>query len=137
MNSGRTATYSGARIKPRMPFPQAGIGAEDRVLFLLPDGIAFVDTFFGTLKSGAVFCMGNPLATAADLDYLLGYTRARAIVAHESTLDRLAGVVEKHPRCRARFFVSDGGSAPDGWNDWEQSLSKQSSEYKKLRHKPR
>ncbi len=109
---------------------QRGIGAEDRVLFLLPDGIAFVDTFFGTLKCGAVFCLGNPLATVDDFDYLLAYTRARAVVAHESTLDRLDKIISEHPRCAARFFVSDGGAAPDGWLDWEQALTKQSGEYK-------
>ncbi len=53
-----------------------GIDLEDRVLLLLPDGIDFAASFFGILKAGAVFCMGNPLAPEADLDYLLGYTRA-------------------------------------------------------------
>ena len=84
-----------------------GIDLEDRVLLLLFDGIDFVATWFGTLKAGAVFCMGNPLATEADLDYLLGYTRARAVVADASTLDRLAPALAKHPRCRVRLVAGE------------------------------
>lgn len=97
-----------------------GVDLEDRVLLLLPDGIEFVDAWFGTLKAGAVFCMGNPLVTEADMEYLLGYTNARAVVAHASTLDRLEPALAKHPRCRVRLLV--GGQAP-GWEGWEEALA--------------
>ncbi|MEZ4255407.1 MAG: benzoate-CoA ligase family protein [Polyangiales bacterium] len=103
-----------------------GIDVEDRVLFFLPDGIEFVDAFFGTLKAGAAFCMGNPLATEEDMDYLLGYTRARAVIAHASTLDRLLPALERHPRCRARFVV--GGEAPAGTIAWDAALAAASHE---------
>lgn len=96
-----------------------GIDLEDRVLMFLPDGIEFVEAWLGILKAGAVFCMGNPLVTEADMDYLLGYTRARAVVAHASTLDRLGPALERHPRCRVRLLV--GGSA-DGWESWHEVL---------------
>lgn len=85
-----------------------GIDAEDRVLFLLFDGIEFAATFFGVLKAGAVFCMGNPLSPEADLDYLLGYTKARAVVADAQTLERLGFALEKHLCCRVRLMVGDG-----------------------------
>ena len=103
-----------------------GIDLEDRALLLLPDGIEFVEAWFGILKAGAVFCMGNPLVTVDDMDYLLGYTRARAIVAHVSTLDRLGTVIDKHPRCRARLLVGGGGES--GWEDWERALGVASEE---------
>lgn len=102
-----------------------GVDLEDRVLLLLPDGLEFVAAWFGVLKAGAVFCMGNPLATAEDFDYLLGYTRARAVVAHASTLDRLGEVIARHPRCRVRLLV--GGDAPSrgapGFERWEDALA--------------
>lgn len=97
-----------------------GIDLEDRVLMLLPDGIEFVATWFGILKAGAVFCMGNPLVTEDDFDYLLGYTRARAVVAHASTLDRLLPVLKKHPRCRARIVV---GADAENCERWESVLA--------------
>ena len=101
-----------------------GIDIEDRVLLLLPDGIAFVAAFFGILKAGATFCMGNPMSTTEDLAYLLDYTRARAVVTDHSTLDRLTPALQGNVRCRARFVV--GGDA-EGFEPWEESLRQQSS----------
>jgi benzoate-CoA ligase family protein len=99
---------------------ERGIDFEDRVLLLLPDGIEFVDAWFGTLKAGAVFCMANPLATADEMDYLLGYTRARAVIAHASTLDRLHTVIARHPRCRVRLTA--GGVLP-GFESIENAMA--------------
>jgi benzoate-CoA ligase len=84
-----------------------GIDLEDRVLLLLFDGIEFAASWFGILKAGAVFCMGNPLATESELDYLLGYTRARAVIAHAAVLDRLAPALANHPRCKVRLVAGD------------------------------
>ncbi|MDQ3032457.1 MAG: benzoate-CoA ligase family protein [Myxococcota bacterium] len=102
-----------------------GIDLEDRVLLLLFDGIEFAAAWFGILKSGAVFCMGNPLATEADLDYLLGYTRARAVIADASTMDRLAPALAKHPRCRVRLVVGELSAEMEraGFEAWEPALA--------------
>ena len=64
----------------------AGVGREQRVLIVLPDTPAFVWAFFATLRAGAVVAMGNPEAPAADLAYLVEYTRAAAVI----TLPRVA-----------------------------------------------
>lgn len=100
---------------------EAGIGHDDRVLMLLFDGMSFVETWFGILKSGAVFCMANPLLTADDLDYLLTYTRCRAVVADASLMDRLAPLMDSHPRCRARFVV---GGEHEVFETWEDALQR-------------
>lgn len=99
-----------------------GIGLEDRVLLLLPDGIEFAVGWFGILKAGAVFCMGNPLAPEEDLDYLLGYTRARAVIAHASVMDRLGPALARHPRCRVRWIVG-GGPLPEGGEHFDHALA--------------
>jgi benzoate-CoA ligase len=101
-----------------------GIDIEDRVLICLFDGIEFAASFFGILKAGAVFCLGNPLNTEADFDYLLGYTGARAIVADASTLDRLGPAIARHPRCRVRLLAN--GSAP-GWESFDDALARASA----------
>jgi benzoate-CoA ligase family protein len=103
-----------------------GIDHDDRVLFLLFDGVEFAVTFFGVLKAGAVFCLGNPLALEPDLDYLLGYTRARAVVADAQTLDRLGPALAAHPRCRVRLLVGDG-ELPPGWERFDDALSSAAS----------
>ncbi len=100
-----------------------GIGFDDRVLMLLFDGIAFVECWFGTLKSGATFCMANPLGTADDFDYLLGYTRCRAVVADATTMERLGPLMAKHAHCKVRLVVgADADAAAEGWERWEDAL---------------
>lgn len=102
-----------------------GIELEDRVLLLLFDGVEFAAAWFGILKAGAVFCMGNPLATEADLDYLLGYTRARAVIADASTMERLAPALAKHPRCRVKLVVGEISAEMEraGFEAWEPALA--------------
>jgi benzoate-CoA ligase family protein len=119
----RTLTYAEVQERANRAshaLRSRGIDLEDRVLLLLPDGIEFVDAWFGTLKAGAVFCMGNPLVTQADMEYLLEYTRARAVIAHADTLDRLGPALAQQARCRVRFVV--GGAAP-GFEEWEAALA--------------
>ncbi len=126
------AEYSYAEVQGRANqaagvLREAGIDLEDRVLMLLPDDIAFVESWFGILKVGAVFCMANPRVTQDDMEYLLRYTRARAVIAQADTLDRLAPAIDKHPRCRARFVVgADEATANEaGFTRWETTRDAQ------------
>ncbi|MFO0555213.1 MAG: benzoate-CoA ligase family protein [Polyangiaceae bacterium] len=66
-----------------------GVRREERVLIVLHDTPAFVWAFFATLHQGAVVAMGNPEAPAADLAYLVGYTRATVVV----TIPRVAASI--------------------------------------------
>ncbi|MEM1418775.1 MAG: benzoate-CoA ligase family protein [Myxococcota bacterium] len=106
------------------------IGSDDRVLMLLYDGFEFVETWFGLLKAGGVFCMANPLGTAADFAYLLAYTRCRAVVADAAVMDRLAPLLADHPECHVRWVVGDGeaGDAFEGWERFEDALADASPE---------
>src|SRR5215471_6412408 len=67
----------------------AGVGVEDRVLIVLPDGPLYAATFFGVLKLGAVVAMVNPELPADDYPYYLEYTRARALVCDEAFHERV------------------------------------------------
>jgi benzoate-CoA ligase family protein len=62
-----------------------GVEAEQRVMIALPDGPEFVASLFGTLKLGAVVVMVNPGLPAPEIENLLQYTRARAVVTHRDT----------------------------------------------------
>ena len=106
-----------------------GIDLEDRVLILLYDGVEFAAGFFGLLKAGAVFCMGNPLLHEPDYDYLLGYTKARAVIADHRTLAALGPALQKHPRCRVRLLVGEpeGSGVPSGFERFEEVLASASS----------
>ncbi len=57
-----------------------GVRRGERVLLFLPDTPPFAWAFFGTLARGGVVAMGNPDAPVETLEYLIGYTRATAVV---------------------------------------------------------
>jgi benzoate-CoA ligase family protein len=62
-----------------------GVEPEQRVMIALPDCPEFVASLFGTLKLGAVAVMVNPGLPAGEIENLLDYTRARAVVTHRDT----------------------------------------------------
>ncbi|XXY47344.1 benzoate-CoA ligase family protein [Sorangium sp. So ce269] len=69
------------------------VAPEQRVLILLHDSPAFVWAFFAALNHGAVVAMGNPEAPAADLAYLVEYTRAAAVVTIPRVAESITGAL--------------------------------------------
>jgi benzoate-CoA ligase family protein len=67
----------------------SGVRRGERVLIVLPDCPPFAWVFFGTLMRGAVVAMGNPHAPHEQIDYLVGYTRATAVVTIPSVAESL------------------------------------------------
>ncbi len=87
-------SYSYARTAERSRafaalLAQADIRRGERVLIVLPDMPPFAWAIFGTLARGAVVAMGNPHASAAQLEYLVDYTRATAVVTTPSVAGAL------------------------------------------------
>jgi benzoate-CoA ligase family protein len=85
LTGGGTLTYRGVQdLANRFGhvLAAAGVQPEHRVILALPDGPEYVGALFGTLKLGAVVVMLNPDLPAADVEYFLEYTRARAAVVH-------------------------------------------------------
>jgi len=58
-----------------------GVEPEQRVAILMPDGVAFAATFFGTLKLGAVAVSLNTRLAGKDLRFILDDCRAKVVVA--------------------------------------------------------
>ena len=69
----------------------AGVQPEQRVALLLPDGVEFVAAFIGAMKIGAVPVPLNTAARPAELRFMLENSRARALVAHRSLVEPVAG----------------------------------------------
>ena len=72
---------------------RSGIRRGERVLLILPDAPPFAWAFFGVLARGAVIAMGNPDASPEQVDYLVRYTRATAVV----TIPRVAEAIAARP----------------------------------------
>lgn len=107
-------------------FRDVGIGIEDRLLIVLPDCPEFVWTWFGAAHIGAVITMVNPLLPAADYQYYLDYTRARAAVVHQSVLPAFAEAAKSARYLRAVFVVGNGGTeltqSQIRWIDFDECL---------------
>ena len=92
----------------------AGVRRGERVLIILPDVPPFAWTLFGTLACGAVVAMGNPLAPPETLEYLVGYTRATAIVTVPAVAEALRPVIEAEgSEVQAMFVVPDAATGSD------------------------
>ena len=113
----RSWTYDAVAEKTRRMtglFAEAGIRRGERVLIVLPDVPPFAWTFFATLARGAVVAMGNPQAPQENLQYLVGYTRATAIVTVPQVAEMLRPLVEAHDsEVQAMFVVPDAATGSD------------------------
>lgn len=83
---------------------ERGVGMEDRVLIVLEDGLDWAAAFFGALKIGATCAFVNPALSDVELGFYLEDTRARAIVAARSEMERLPS---ETPFLKARVTVDD------------------------------
>jgi len=84
-----------------------GVRPEERVLIVLPDGFEFAEAWFGTLRSGAVFAMVNPLLKRADFDACLEYVKPRVVFAHASCLPEIGPAVRASRLTETLLLVGD------------------------------
>jgi benzoate-CoA ligase family protein len=97
-------------------FVQAGIRRGERVLIILPDTPPFAWVFFGTLAMGAVVAMGNPDSPTEQLEYLVRYTRASAVVTVPDVAQALFATATSLREVRRVWTVPDTptGEDPEG-----------------------
>jgi benzoate-CoA ligase len=69
-----------------------GLRREDRVMLLLYDTPAFVYSFFGAQKMGAVPIPTNTLLKSQDYQYMLNDSRARVAIVSEALMPQLAAI---------------------------------------------
>lgn len=112
-------TYSYARIAEqsrRMAglLAASGVRRAERVLVVLPDAPPFAWVLFGVLARGAVVAMGNPHAAPGAIEYLVGYTRATAVVTIPEVAERLRPLVAApESEVQAVFVVPDVATGDD------------------------
>jgi benzoate-CoA ligase len=88
-----------------------GLRTEDRVVLLLHDSIDFPTAFLGAIRAGIVPIPCNTLLTAADYEYLLADSRARAVVVSAPLAPAIAPLAA---RLDALEHVIVSGGAGDG-----------------------
>src|SRR2546421_6665868 len=98
-----------------------GLGREERVMLLLLDTPAFVYSFFGAQKLGAVPIPTNTLLKSHDYRYMLNDSRARVVIASEPLLPQLAAI-PRHELPDLEHIIVDG-KADEGTSGFEQLLT--------------
>jgi benzoate-CoA ligase len=89
-----------------------GLRREDRVMLLLHDSPAFVYSFFGAQKMGAVPIPTNTLLKSQDYQYMLNDSRARVVIASEALLPQLSAI-PRHDLPYLEEVVVDGAATDD------------------------
>jgi benzoate-CoA ligase len=121
----RSHTYASLRarvIRLTAALRDLGLGAEDRVLIVLPDGLEFAETWFAILRAGGVFAMVNPLLKAKDFSYYLEYSQARVLVTDSSVLPEIGEAARSSPHLRGVLVV---GGETEEFTSYEKALGDQ------------
>lgn len=102
-----------------------GLRVEDRVVLLLHDSIDFPTAFLGAIRAGIVPIPCNTLLTAADYEYVLADSRARAVVV-SAPLAPLIAPLEHRLETLEQVIVS--GDAPHGARPFSEWIAAESSD---------
>ncbi|HZT95627.1 MAG TPA: benzoate-CoA ligase family protein [Chloroflexota bacterium] len=87
---------------------ELGVEIENRVALLLYDSPAFVYTFFGAMKIGAVPVPVNTLLKQADCEYILEDSRAKVLVVDAQLLPEVAPALDGLRYLRHVVVVGSG-----------------------------
>ena len=90
-----------------------GLRREERVLFVLRDGIDFPVAFLGALYAGLVPVPVNTLLTADDYAFMADHSGARAVLVSQPVAETLVAAVAA-AKSDAVLVVSGDGPAPAG-----------------------
>ena len=90
-----------------------GLAPEQRVYVVLPDVPPFAWGIFATLAAGGILTMGNPAAPAADLEYVIGYVRARVLLTTPAVAEALAPALAALPGLRTILLAPDAATGDD------------------------
>ena len=87
---------------------QIGLRPEERLALLLYDTVDFPVAFWAGLRAGVVVLPLNTLLTADQYAYILGDSRASAIVIAASLAKTLLPILDRLPRLRSVILVNAG-----------------------------
>lgn len=96
---------------------QAGLEPEQRVAFLLPDGIELAAAFLGAMRIGAVAVPLNTRLSAREYRAMLADCRAKLLLVSSELLPEVEAILPELPRLRRVFVVGGGGGGHPGWEE--------------------
>jgi benzoate-CoA ligase family protein len=105
-----------------------GVRPEDRVLLLLLDGPAFVFSFFGAIKIGAVPVPLNTLWKPADYQYVIRDSRAGVLIVSAELLAVIEQIPSAERRTLRRIIVVGGSAIAPAYASFTQFESQGSAD---------
>lgn len=97
----------------------------DSVAILSPDRPEWVTAFFATAKIGGIALGMNSLLNTEEYDYILGDSRARVLIVHESLLGAIEPTFKNHSTLRHVIVIGDAeDSGYTTFNDWVEGEEK-------------
>ncbi|WP_445614106.1 class I adenylate-forming enzyme family protein [Geobacillus sp. YF-1] len=94
-----------------------GVGRGDKVALYMPNTKEFVVSYFAVLRLGAVVVPINARLTAAEVQYILGHSEAKLLIAHDWVHQALASLVGG-----SHITWIKTGEAEDGWLSLEELI---------------
>jgi len=101
-----------------------GVGEGDRVVHVMMNSIAWLEVYFGIIRTGAWAVPLNYRFNAADIKYCVDISEAKAMVIGEEFTDRITEVRAGLPTVTDYLF--SGQDLPDGMQDLEDALDESS-----------
>ncbi len=96
-----------------------GVRFGECVAILCPDRPEWVTSFFGIAKIGGVALGMNTLLKTEEYDHILGDSRTRVLIVHESLLNVIAPVLANHPTLDRVILIGDAEDSPHtAFDDW-------------------
>jgi 4-hydroxybenzoate-CoA ligase len=108
IDTARTLTYGELQARTSAfaaTLLDLGLRHEERLALLLPDTIDFPVAFWGGVRAGIVVLPLNTLLTSEQYAYILGDSRARAIVVAASLAPALVPILDRLPRLHTVILV--------------------------------
>ncbi|GMB07999.1 class I adenylate-forming enzyme family protein [Thermolongibacillus altinsuensis] len=100
-----------------------GIRQGDKVALYMPNTKEFAYAYFAVLRLGAIVVPVNARLTAAEVQYILGHSEAKAVIAHDwiyKELEPLVGHVD--------VIWIKTGEAQDGWRSLSELIANGTAE---------
>ena len=92
-----------------------GLEQEQRVMLCLLNGIDFPTMFLGAIKAGIVPIACNTSLTAAEYDFMLRDSGARALIVSDAVYGRFASVLANQPKLKWTNVSGDRKLADGLW----------------------
>lgn len=120
----RTLTYAEvdkASDRLAQALAARGVGHRDAVALYLRNGFEVVIADMAIVKLGAVRTPLNEMLSASDIEYMLVFSEAKALIAHSSFAENLSAAGNAVTDIAVRLCVADAGAMP-GFEDFQTTL---------------